>query len=88
MSCDGPDCEKALRNLYNFLDHELDGASCQEIQTHLDDCSDCLTEYHLEEIVKSLVGRSCTETAPPPLREKVLYRIRSIEVEIRTETRP
>ena len=85
MSCDGPDCEKALENLYVFLDHEIDSASCDEIQAHLDDCSDCLNEYHLEQIVKSLVGRSCSEVAPPPLRDKVLFRIRSVQVEIRTE---
>ena len=86
MSCEGPDCEKALENLYAFLDHEIDSASCDEIQAHLDDCSDCLSEYHLEEIVKALVGRSCTETAPTPLREKVIFQIRSVHVEVRTET--
>jgi mycothiol system anti-sigma-R factor len=88
VSCDGPDCEKALENLYVFLDQEIDGASCAEIQAHLDDCSECLTEYHLEQVVKALVGRSCTEIAPPPLREKVLFRIRSVHVEIRTESAP
>ncbi len=86
MSCDGPDCEKALQSLYEFLDQELDGASCAQIQAHLDDCADCLTEYQLEQVVKALVSRSCHETAPPPLREKVLWRIRSVQVEIRAET--
>ena len=82
MSCDGPDCEKALETLYVFLDQEIDGASCDEIQAHLDDCSDCLNEYHLEQIVKALVGRSCTEIAPEPLREKVRLQIRTVQVEI------
>lgn len=85
MSCDGPDCEKALQNLYEFIDNEIDGASCDEIQAHLDNCSDCLTEFELEQVVKSLVMRSCVETAPEPLREKVLFRIRTVQVEFRTE---
>ncbi len=86
MSCEGPDCEKALENLYVFIDHELDTANCDEIQRHLDDCAECLNEYHLEQVVKSLVGRSCSETAPQPLRDKVLFRIRTVQVEIRSES--
>jgi len=86
MTCDGPDCQKALENLYLFLDHEIDNASCDEIQAHIDSCSECLTEYDLERIVKDLVSRSCAERAPEPLRQKVLYSIRTVSVQI-TETR-
>ena len=84
--CDGPDCEKALQNLYLFIDEEMDNASCAEIQAHIDSCSHCLSEYDLERVVKALVSRSCSEVAPQPLREKVLYSIRTVEVQI-TETR-
>lgn len=84
--CDGPDCEKALENLYLFIDQEIDTASCAEIQTHIDDCTDCLSEYDLERVVKSLVSRSCSEVAPEPLRDKVLFSIRTVQVEI-TERR-
>ncbi len=85
-ACDGPDCEKALENLYLFIDSEIDTASCAEIQAHIDDCSECLTAYDLERIVKQLVSRSCAEKAPPPLREKVLLSIRTVSVQI-TETK-
>ena len=84
--CDGPDCEKALQNLYLFIDEEIDTASCAEIQAHIDSCSECLSEYDLERVVKALVSRSCSEVAPTPLREKVLYSIRTVEVQI-TESR-
>jgi mycothiol system anti-sigma-R factor len=84
--CDGPDCEKALENLYLFIDQEIDTASCAEIQSHIDDCTTCLTEFDLERVVKSLVSRSCSEVAPDPLREKVLTSIRTVQVHI-TETR-
>lgn len=82
MSCDGPDCGKALENLYLFIDHEIDTASSVEIQAHIDDCTDCLQEYDLERVVKSLVSRSCTEQAPQPLRERVLVSIRTVQVQI------
>ena len=85
--CDGPDCSKALENLYLFIDQEIDTASCAEIQTHIDECTECLGVYDLERVVKSLVSRSCSETAPDPLREKVLLSIRTVQVQI-TEHRP
>jgi mycothiol system anti-sigma-R factor len=85
--CAGPDCEKALENLYLFIDQEIDTASCAEIQTHIDECTTCLSEYDLERVVKSLVSRSCTEVAPDPLREKVLLTIRTVQVQITTDQR-
>lgn len=81
-NCEGPDCEKALQNLYLFIDQEIDTASCAEIQTHIDECSDCLGEFDLERVVKSLVSRSCSEVAPEPLRQKVLVSIRTVQVHI------
>ena len=85
--CDGPDCSKALENLYLFIDQEIDTASCAEIQTHIDECTPCLSEFELERVVKSLVSRSCSEVAPEVLREKVLISIRTVQVEI-TENKP
>ncbi|MGJ9413814.1 mycothiol system anti-sigma-R factor [Aeromicrobium sp. CF4.19] len=87
MSCDdGTDCEQVLEGLYLFLDREIDDASCEEIQAHVDSCSDCLSAYDLERLVKTLVSRSCSEVAPQPLRDKVLYSIRTVQVQI-TEQR-
>ncbi|MFT4299183.1 MAG: mycothiol system anti-sigma-R factor [Aeromicrobium sp.] len=81
-NCDGPGCGDALQNLYLFIDHEMDDASCEEIRAHIDGCSECLSEYDLERLVKSLVSRSCGEVAPEPLRQKVLSSIRQVQVEI------
>jgi len=81
----GYDCGKALENLYFFIDNEMDDASCEEIRAHIDECKPCLNEYDLERIVKGLVSRSCHEVAPEPLRDKVLFSIRTVQVQI-TET--
>jgi RNA polymerase sigma-70 factor (ECF subfamily) len=61
---------------------EIDTASIEEIQSHIDDCSSCLSAYDLERVVKALVARSCAEKAPEPLREKVLYSIRTVQVQV------
>ena len=76
------DCSEVLRDLFLFLDHEMEEASCAEIQQHLDECAPCLQKYELEQVVKSLVARSCSEHAPEALRERVLYRIRHVQVEL------
>jgi mycothiol system anti-sigma-R factor len=84
VSCDN--CETALQNLYLFLDEEIDTASIEDIQEHIDTCSSCLTAYDLERVVKALVSRSCAEKAPEPLRERVLYSIRTVQVHIDKRT--
>lgn len=81
-----PECGQALEKLYLFIDHEMDDASCDEIEAHIKSCSPCLDEYDLERVVKTLVARSCHDVAPEPLREKVLFSIRTLQVEI-TEIR-
>jgi mycothiol system anti-sigma-R factor len=85
MSCGQPhdkDCAEVLENLFLFLDREMGDASYAEIKHHLDECAPCLAKYNLEQVVKSLVARSCKEPAPPSLRERVLLEIHSVHVEI------
>lgn len=85
MSCDGPDCQEALAKLHMFIDSEIASADCDQVQQHLDDCGDCMDEFAVEKLVKALVLRSCHETAPSVLRERVLYSIRTVSMEIRFE---
>ena len=87
MSCTEPhggdsDCAKALERMFFFIDHELAEADVSEIQRHLDECAPCLVKYDLERTVKALVARSCTESAPEALRERVLVQLRQVHVRI------
>jgi mycothiol system anti-sigma-R factor len=87
MSCGNPharDCAEILAQLYLFLDHEIDDASCLEIREHLDECHPCLEKYDLDRVVKALVQRSCSEAAPEPLRERVLLSIHEVQVQLGT----
>jgi mycothiol system anti-sigma-R factor len=70
------DCEHMLERVYQFLDHELDTASSDEIREHLAQCEPCLDRYDVEQAVKTLVNRSCGgDKAPSELRVKVLTRL-------------
>jgi mycothiol system anti-sigma-R factor len=85
MSCGKPhahDCAQILAQLYLFLDREIDEASGVEIEEHLKECHPCLEKYDLDRIVKALVARSCCEEAPQPLRERVLFSIREVQVQL------
>jgi mycothiol system anti-sigma-R factor len=85
MSCGrhhDKDCSEVLERVFFFIDNELPTADYSEIQEHLDECAPCLRKYDLERTVKMLVRRSCAEHAPPALREKVLFRIAQVQVEI------
>jgi len=78
------DCSEVIHQIFVFIDNELDQATYGEIQQHLDECGPCLAKYDLERTVKSLVARSCAEKAPEQLREKVLLRIREVQVSLRS----
>jgi mycothiol system anti-sigma-R factor len=85
MSCGKPHdvpCSEVLARLYDYLDGEIEGKGFAQIQEHLDECGPCLREYGLEEAVKRLVQRCCSEPAPSALRTKVLVRIREVRAEL------
>jgi len=85
MSCGQPhdkDCSEVLERVFAFIDNELPTADISVIQHHLDECGPCLQKYDLERTVKTLIRRSCSEQAPTGLREKVMMRIRAVQVEI------
>jgi mycothiol system anti-sigma-R factor len=85
MSCGDPhdkDCSEILQRVYVFIDKELDEADHSEIQQHLDECGPCLREVDLERLVKSLVARSCHEKAPVELRQRVMFSIRQVQIEM------
>ncbi len=78
------DCDDVLRRMYHFIDNELDRADYATIQAHLEECGPCLHEIDIERMVKSIVARSCHEHAPEALRQRVMFSIRQVQVEIRS----
>ncbi len=76
------DCADYLERIVYFLDNELDEADCSAVQMHLDECGPCLEKYDLQRTVKSVVARSCSESAPSELRQRVMVQIRQVQVRI------
>jgi mycothiol system anti-sigma-R factor len=76
----GPDdCARVLKQVYQFLDNELDSATGDEIREHLAACEPCLDRFDVEQAVKSLVHRCCgSERAPEALRAKIMVQIATV----------
>lgn len=82
---DGPtneECADFLERIVRLIDNELEEGDCAVVRAHIDTCNPCLERYDLQRTVKALVARSCSETAPVELRDRVRIRIQEIQVRI------
>ena len=75
-------CADFLDRIVYLLDNELDAEAGAAVRLHLDTCNPCLERYDLQRTVKSIVARSCTESAPDDLRQRVIVQLRQIQVQI------
>jgi mycothiol system anti-sigma-R factor len=84
VSCDSDDadCAQALARVYEYLDGELSAHDLDRIREHLDDCRPCLRQYDLDVALKALVRRSCRESAPADLRDRIMVKITEVRIEL------
>ncbi|MDQ6524635.1 mycothiol system anti-sigma-R factor [Nocardioides sp. LHD-245] len=76
------ECADFLERIVRLIDNELEAGDCAVVRAHIDSCSPCLERYDLQRTVKAVVARSCGETAPTELRERVRIQIQQIQVRI------
>ena len=74
------DCVDFIERIVYFIDNELDQADCAVVEMHLRECGPCLERYDLQRTVKQLIARSCTESAPESLRDRVMVQLREVEI--------
>jgi len=78
------DCSHALMQVYEYLDGEMGPDDCAKIREHLAQCGPCLKEYDIDQMLKTVVRRSCgCEAAPTQLRMQIMARITTINLEFR-----
>lgn len=66
-------CSSVLRDVWMFLDDEMDAEARARVQQHLDECSPCLEEAGLDRKLKELLHRKCGgDRAPEHLRARVV----------------
>jgi len=75
------ECAGVLRDVWLFLDDELDPDNRAAVEAHLDGCSPCLEEANLDQKLKALLHSKCGgDRAPEELRVRLTERLRSVTV--------
>ncbi len=75
------ECAGVLRDVWLFLDDELDPENRAAVEAHLDGCSPCLEEANLDQKLKALLHDKCGgDRAPEQLRERLAARLLSVTV--------
>jgi mycothiol system anti-sigma-R factor len=84
VSCGGhheTPCEEVLQRAYEYIDGELGQLDYAKVKVHLAECIGCLDEIDHDVLVKQLVRRSCSESAPEELRTRILATITTLRIE-------
>jgi len=76
------ECVDFLERIMRLIDNELEEGDCAVVRAHIDTCNPCLERYDLQRTVKTIVARSCSETAPAELRDRVRVQIQEIQIRI------
>jgi mycothiol system anti-sigma-R factor len=78
------DCSEVLLRVFEYIDEEMTEEDCARVSAHLEECGQCMDEYHRDVLIKALVRRSCScEPAPPSLRMQIMTRITMVSFDVR-----
>ena len=72
-------CEKARRDLEEYLRHEVCKTQQSDIAEHLAHCAECSDEALVSRTLTDAIARACKETAPEQLRDQVLATLRAAQ---------
>jgi mycothiol system anti-sigma-R factor len=74
-------CAAVLRDVWSFLDDELDPQRRAVVEQHLDGCSPCLEAAGLDHQLKQLLHSKCGgERAPAHLRSRLAAQLQTLTV--------
>ena len=75
-------CADFLDRIVYLLDNELEATEVAIVKVHLEECAPCFERYDVQRTIKMIVARSCSESAPDALREKVRVRLQQISIQM------
>ena len=64
-------CEQALQQIFDFLDHELGAHDHAAMQQHLHTCKSCFSRVEFERLLKGKVKDLREETPTPAASERI-----------------
>ena len=72
-------CEKARKELEEYLHGELRSADAADIRAHLETCPSCSDEHTVGVTLSNALKGACKELAPETLRAQVLQKLREVQ---------
>jgi mycothiol system anti-sigma-R factor len=78
-------CNDCRDSLLLFIDNEIeDSATFNQIAFHLNECEGCRQQFETERqalnLVRELLTRSCCETAPSTLQERIAQQLQELQI--------
>lgn len=78
-------CSDCQASLVLFIDNEIeDSATFNQIAFHLQECEGCRSQLDQERaalnLVRALLTRSCCETAPSTLQERIVQQLHEMQI--------
>ena len=64
-------CEQALKQILEYIDHELGEHERAAVAEHLHTCKSCFSRMEFERRLKEKVGALCDEEVPAQLGERI-----------------
>ncbi len=64
-------CREVLAKLFLYLDGEVAGLTCAEIEAHFEYCVGCAKRLGFERELKQLLAQRCGGSAPSELLERI-----------------
>ena len=65
------DCEQALRQIFEFVDRELDESDHQAMHRHLQTCKSCFSRMEFERRLKEKLGALREESVSPEAGKRI-----------------
>jgi len=65
------DCDQALRQIFEFLDHELGEEQRDAMQHHLHTCKSCFSRLEFERLLKGKVRELRDDKASPQIDARI-----------------
>jgi len=67
------DCQTAVRQLWDYLDEELNDQRMDEVRQHLETCKHCLPHAEFgQRFIQALSGARDRHVMPPSVRSQVM----------------
>lgn len=71
MDCSKNDCEKVVKQFFDYLDHELCSSDIEKLEKHLEQCRGCFDHVEFERRLRNHIQDSTLHKCPDRVKQKI-----------------